>query len=353
MGLSEFLKNKKSLNGFKEEIDPDIIGLDFDIMKQDHEKGVQIADSCEIPHMKNNCAWMRGHQNCWTGFPNDGKTQFTLFMMVVKALKSGWKWVVWSPEMKGANYVDGKVKVHYNILAYDIMASIVGKTPYKHIHKKYNGKVPLMSINEIKQQKEWIEKHFVFLSPRKRKVEDIEVILKRVYENEGYDGILIDPFKNIEPEVMKRDDQHLNEVFSRFKDWAVEANCSMNWIAHPKSGVNRIVNKNGEDVLVPCNQYHLSGGAAWDNGMDGIYSIQRPNALNDIKDPWVKFHNLKQRMQDLVADRGTVEDIFFDVKTRRYIFNDYSPLGHTNIKNEKFPEAKCTFDEQTGEVAPF
>ena len=128
MGLSEFLKNKKSLNGFKEEIDPDIIGLDFDIMKQDHEKGVQIADSCEIPHMKNNFAWMRGHQNCWTGFPNDGKTQFTLFMMVVKALKSGWKWVVWSPEMKGANYVDGKVKVHYNILAYDIMASIVGKT---------------------------------------------------------------------------------------------------------------------------------------------------------------------------------------------------------------------------------
>jgi len=355
MSLSEFLKNKSKLTGFKVEKDPDVIGLDFNIMKQDHEQGVQIADDCMIPQMRPHFAWMRGHQNCWTGFPNDGKTQFTLFMMTVKSLMSDWKWVVWSPEMKGANFVDGKVKVHYNTLAYDIMASITGKTPYKHIHEKYNRKVPLMSIDEIQYQKEWIEKHFIFLSPRKKKVEDIELILKRVYENEGYDGILIDPFKNIEQEVMKRDDQHLNEVFSRFKDWSVESNCSMNWIAHPKSGVSRVANKNGEDVLIPCNQYMLSGGAAWDNGMDGINSIQRPNALNDITDPWVKFHNLKQRMQDLVADRGVVDDIYFDVKTRRYIFSDYSPLGNNDIssKREKFPEAEYNFDEQTGEVAPF
>ena len=355
MSLSKFLKQKSNLTGFKSEKDPDVIGLDFNIMQQDHENGVQIAESCEIPQMSKNFAWMRGHQNCWTGFPNDGKTQFNLFMMAVKSLRSAWKWVVWSPEMKGANFIDGKIKTHYNFLAYDLMASLTGKTPYKHIHEKYNKKVPLMTINEIKEQKEWIEKHFIFLDPKKRKVEDIELILKRVYEYEGYDGILIDPFKNIEPEVMKRDDQHLNEVFARMKETAIERNCSMNWIAHPKSGVSRVANKNGEDILVPCNQYMLSGGAAWDNSMDAIYSIQRPNALNDITDPWVRFHNLKQKMQDLVADRGVVDDIYFDVKTRRYIFSDYSPLSNYNqpIKNEKFPEAKCTFDEQTGEVAPF
>lgn len=332
MSLDDFLKGKKSLNGFKERIDPDIIGLDFDIMKQDHTNGVQIADPCMIDQMSNNFAWMRGHQNCWTGFPNDGKTQFTLFMMAVKALKSGWKWVIWSPEMKGANFVDGKVKVHYNVLAYDIMATITGKTPYKHINEKYH--IPLMTIDEMQEQKEWIEKHFIFLDPKKRKVEDIEVVLKRVYEREGYDGILIDPFKNIEADSSRREDQHLNNVFSRFKDYAIEINASMNWIAHPKSGVSRIVNRKGVDILVPCNQYMLAGGAAWDNGMDGIYSIQRPNTLIDITDNAVTFHNLKQRMQELTCERGIVENITFDIKTRRYLFDGFCPLGMSKIESK-------------------
>jgi len=335
MGLDEFLKGKKSLNGFKEEKDPDVISLDLEIMKQDHANGVQIADPCMIGHMNKHFAWMRGHQNCWTGFPNDGKTQFTLFMMTIKSLMSDWKWVIWSPEMKGANFVDGKVKVHYNVLAYDIMASVTGKTPYKHIHEKYNGRIPLMTIDEIKQQKEWIESKFIFLDPRKKKVEDIEIILKRVYEREGYDGILIDPFKNIEPETNKRDDQHLNDVFSRFKEWAIKINASMNWIAHPKSGVSRIVKKGNEEILVPCNQYMLSGGAAWDNGMDAIYSIQRPNSIHEITSPEVIFHNLKQRMQDLVAERGSVQEIQFDKKKRRYIFDGYSPLGKEHMTNKE------------------
>lgn len=346
MSLAKFLDGKKSLNGFKEEKDPDVIGLDFNIMQQDYDHGVQVADPCMIDQMSKHFAWMRGHQNCWTGFPNDGKTQFTLFMMTVKSLMSGWKWVVWSPEMKGANFVDGKVKVHYNVLAYDIMASITGKTPYKHIHEKYNKKVPLMTIDEIQQQKEFIEKHFIFLDPKKKKVEDIEVVLKRVYEREGYDGILIDPFKNIEADSGRREDQHLNNVFGRFKEWAIEINASMNWIAHPKSGVTRVASKGGQDVLVPCNQYMLAGGAAWDNGMDGIYSIQRPNALSDVTDPCVVFHNLKQRMQDLTCERGEVDGIIFDVKTRRYIFDEYDPLGRAMKvpKLETFPEANNNFE---------
>lgn len=344
MSFKEFIKNKKSLSGFKEEADPDVIGLDFDIMKQDHVNGVQIADSCEVQGMKTNFAWMRGDQNCWTGFPNDGKTQFALYMKIIKSIVSGWKWALWSPEMKGANFVDGKVKTHYNFLAYDIMATITGKTPYKHIHEKYNGKVPFMTIEEIRHQKEWIDKHFIFLDPRKKKIEDIEIVLNRVYDIEGYDGIFIDPFKNIEAAPTKREDQHLNNVFSRMKENAIEKNISMNWIAHPKSGINRV---NHEGVLIPCNQYMLAGGAAWDNGMDGIYSIQRPNALNDINSPDVAFHNLKQKKQDLVCERGTVDNIEFDIKTRRYIFNGVDILNRGGNYNNSFPEGANNFDSET------
>ncbi len=341
MSINKFLKERSTHKGFKTEVDPDVIGLDFDIMTQDHEKGVRVAESCMIKELDGNFKWMRGFQNCFTGFPNDGKTEFTMFLMTAKSLFSGWKWVVWSPEMKSADFVDGVVKTNYNRLAYNIMATVTGKTPYKHIHEKYG--VEMLSIGEMQEQKEWIEKHFIFLNPRKKDITSIYNTLKRIWEEQGYDGVLIDPFKNIEPEHNVRDDKHLHDVFSKFKDFATETNIVMNWIAHPKSGVNRVTQRNGQDILVPCNQYMLAGGAAWDNSMDGIYSVQRPDSLQDVKSTRVAFHNLKQRMQELVADRGTVDDIDFEIKTRRYLFNGHSPLGFNKAMtedkfNKEFPE---------------
>lgn len=336
MSLQKFLNNKKSLKGFKEESDPDVIGIDLNIMNQELDQGVKIADPCGIEAMTEHFAWMKGHQNCWTGYPNDGKTQFTLFMMIVKSFLDGWKWVIWSPEMKSASYVDGKVKVHYNTLAYDIIACLTGKTPYKHISQKY--KIPLTSKQELKEAYEWVNKHFIFLNPQKKDINSIYDTLKRIWGNHGYDGILIDPFKNIEAEHNVRDDKHLHDVFAKFKDFAVETNTVMNWIAHPKSNVNRTIKQNGKEILVPCNQYMLSGGAAWDNSMDGIYSIFRPNINVDIKDTSVTFWNLKQRMQELVAQRGSVDFIDFDIKERRYYFNGTCPaFNSVQAVKESFP----------------
>ena len=342
MSLRKFIASKPNLKGYKNETDPEIIGLDFNIITQEHTSGVQLADSCMIDEMKENFAWKRGFQNCFTGFPNDGKTQMTLFMMVVKSMLSKWKWVVWSPEMRSANFVDNKVKVHYNDLAYEIMAACSGKTPYKHIHEKY--RVPFMTIEEKQEWHDWIKEYFVFIDPTNKKIEDIYNLLTRVYEDQGFDGILIDPYKNIDSSDISREDKFLHKVFDQFKDLAVRTNSVMNWIAHPKSGVNRIVSTQEGQELSPCNQYMLSGGAAWDNSMDGIYSIQRPYALEDINSPAVTFHNLKQRKQELVCQRGKVEEIQFNIKTRRYVFNGNDPLSATSPIDYSFPEAEPNFE---------
>jgi len=342
MSLQDFLKTKHNLTGFREEVDPEIIGLDFNIITQEHTNGVQVADSCMIEEMKKNFAWKRGFQNCWTGFPNDGKTQFMLFMMTVKSLLSKWKWVVWSPEMKSANFVDGKVKVHYNDLAYEIMAMCSGKTPYKHIHEKY--KVPFMTIQEKEDWYEWIKKHFIFIDPKKKKIEDIYNLLKRVFDDQGYDGILIDPYKNIDSSDVAREDKFLHKVFDDFKDLAVRTNSVMNWIAHPRSGVTRIVSTKEGEKLNVCNQYMLSGGAAWDNSMDGIYSVQRPDVLDKISSSKVSFHNLKQRKQEIVCERGDVDDIDFCIKQRRYFFKGDDPLSYL-YPIQKLPKAEPNFEQ--------
>lgn len=351
MSLSEFLKQKKSLSGFKNELDPDIIGLDLDIIRQEHINGMQIADHCRVDHMAKNFAWMRGNQNCFTGFANSGKTQFTLFMFSIKSKVDNWKWCIWSPEMRRANFVDGKVKVHYNRLAYELMATTSGKTPFEHVSKKF--KVPFMTIEEKEFWFEWIRDHFIFLEPVERKIDNIYDTLHRVYDNYGVDGFLIDPYKNIDVEANVRDDHHLHRAFAKYQDLAVRTNTVMNWIAHPKSGVSRVATKNGVETAVPCNQYMLAGGAAWENSMDGIYSIHRPNILEDATDPAVEFYNLKERDQLLVAEKGIVKDIMFDVKTRRYIFNGYSPFGFNETNNDVFKSSNLDFFENETKDTPF
>ena len=337
----QFLKSKSNLKGYKENKDKDIIELDSNILHQELANGVQIADPCMVDEMKDVFAWKRGFQNCWTGYPNDGKSQFTLYMMVVKSLLSKWKWVIWSPEMRSANFIDGKIKVHYNDLAYEIMATCSGKTPYKHIHEKYH--IPLMTIEEIDEWAEFCRTYFIPIDPKEKTMESIYDGLTRIYDTHGFDGIMIDPYKNIDCGNINREDKFLHKVFDQFKDLALRTNSVMNWVAHPKSGVDRI-DHNGN--INACNQYMLSGGAAWDNSMDGIYSVLRPNTREDPTSPDVHFYNLKQRKQELVCQRGRLDDIRFDIKTRRYIFNGNDPLGGpvSNDRIESFPVAPSNFE---------
>lgn len=331
MGLSEFLKERSTKTGYKEEQDPDIVSLDFNIMEQDYTKGVQKGEETGIKEMDDNFSWMRGHQNCWTGWANDGKTTFLTYMMIIKSLTSGWKWCIWSPEMKKANFVDGKIKTHFNVIAYEMMATISGKTPYKHISEKHN--IPLLNMEEIQFLKEWIEKYFIFLDPKQRDIKYVIEMHKRIYEKVGFDGFLLDPYKNISAEVGKRDDQHLSDVFAQISDASIATNSVFNWIAHPKSNVSRVTMNKDKPEVAPCNQYMLSGGAAWDNSMDGIYTPLRPYTMEDVTDNRVVFHNMKQRMQELTAQRGKVEGITFDIKKRRYLFDGRDRLMDLIVKD--------------------
>ena len=63
-------------------------------------------------------------------------------------------------------------------------------------------------------------------------------------------------------------------------------------------------------------------------------------------------------MQELVASRGVVHDIEFNVKNRRYVFDGHCPFGFTDFENntgsykvEKLPvtDSLGSFDSE----APF
>lgn len=321
MSLKKFIESKPSHIQSNEEESGIILKTDLDVFISEYNNGVAIADSCGIPFLKDRFSWKRGFQNVFTGYPNDGKTMFALFCMLFKGVKDGWKWVVWSPEMRSSAFVNGKVRVNYHDLLNEMIWTLAGKTPYKHIADKYFAE--RLTLDEVMYYLDIVQQHFITINPKDRTPEAIYTELKRIYEDQGFDGVLIDPFKNLEHDIRVRDDIYLDRVFSMYKDFAIETNSVMNWIAHPKANVQRL---NADGTLKYCDQYMLNGGAAWDNNMDGIYSVFRPNRLVKMSDPDVWFLNLKQKKQALTTERGVVDNITFDIKKYRYLFGGIDPF---------------------------
>lgn len=291
------------------------------VLMAEYHDGQQSGSPCMIEPMTKNFSWKKNFQNCWTGYPNDGKSTFVLFLMVIKSLVDGWKWCIWSPEMISSQRINGRIIVNANDLINEIVWMVTGLTPYKHIEEKYLDTKRIV-LETYQEAYKWVFKHFVFLNPSDKTPEGLIEIFYILHDKYNFDGFLIDPFKNIKQNSNDRYDIWLESVFAQFKNMANDTYTSMNWVAHPKANVTRVVN----GVLQPCTQYMLSGGAAWDNSMDGIYSVFRPNTLSNPRDTGVEFMNLKQRKQELVAERGVVDSVNFNIRTRRYEFKGIDPI---------------------------
>jgi len=275
-------------------------------------------------------SWKRGFINAWTGWPNDGKTDFFTQMSTVKSLYDSWKWAIWSPEMYGSEKVDGRVVLNANDLVDEIIWKLYGECPIKNIGDKYGRR---LSRSQYIEGILWVQDHFVFLKPQDRSMTGVLNTYKKAYDKRDFDGLLIDPFKNISQDSNERIDRFLEESFADCKQLSLDMDVSFNIIAHPKANVET-VDKDGNRAI--CDQYKLSGGAAWNNSMDGIYSILRPNKHRDPKDRTTNFLNLKQRKQHLVAVSGTCGNIRKDIQTSRYIINGFDPF--VNKEPVKFEE---------------
>lgn len=333
MGFTEYRKSFK-VKGLED--GKDVIPYNVEVLKKEWEEGGQEGDPCHMPlytldpsnpySPKNyHFSWKRGFQNVWTGWPNDGKTQFCLSSMLIKSLYDGWRWVVWSPEMRSAQFVNGKVVINANDIINLLVWMMTGITPYKHIAEKYN--TMRLSWNEYLENVEIVRQYFVFLDPADKTPKGLIKWLSDEYDSKPFDGVLIDPWKNVRQDINKRDDIWLEEVFADAKDFAIRTNTSWNWIAHPKANVEKYrKSQTGTVEIMPVTQEKLNGGAAWDNSMDGIYSIFRYNLHLNINSREVMFKNLKQRKQELVGERGDVDNIVFDAAKRRYIFGGTDPL---------------------------
>ncbi len=288
--------------------------------------------------------WKKGFVQCWTGYPNHGKSEMLFQMAITKSLHDGWKWAVFCPENMSSDE-EG------NLTPEEIFDTLIHAYIGKTTDPKY---VAIqMSIEDYERGIEFVDKHFTIVYPEGLKTPS-EVLkhFEWILGEEKIDGCIVDPWNKLIHNYTGLLDEYLATQFAIIKDFSIKNNLVFNIVEHPKGGVM----KQSDGGLPVPDAFNLRGGAMWNNAMDAIIAIHRPNYHMDKTNQSVDFVSHKIRNQKLVGFPGTIS-LQFDRKTNRYYeHNGNSPLhvlpmerkdvfkGHSI---EKFEEVL------TDEKAPF
>jgi hypothetical protein len=308
--------------------DSDYLPPNFPLMVSEWKNGADSGTSSGIEAMDRHFKWKRGFINGWYGWPNDGKGTFFDYMSTVSAKLYGDKFGMFKREDLGSFRTQaGEVVVNANDIYNNLIWTFTGKTPYRHIAEKY--RLELLDIKEYTKAEEWVREHFYVYNFKDRRHQAILDKFATECDKRRLNHVLIDPWKSciIREGKGRTKDEVLHMEFDDSKKLAEEKHISVNYIAHPKSMNDVRVSKKADSAFKVISQYDVAGGAAFDNSMDGQFSIYRPERHLNVSDPKVEFHNLKQRKAELLGVfKGVVKEIEFDWMTKGYFFNGINPL---------------------------
>lgn len=300
---------------------------DFALMVNEWKNGADKGMPSRVEALNDVFAWKTGFINGWYGYANDGKSTFFDYMAVLAAHFDGQKFCMFRQEDMNSYQTSEGVKVNGNDIYNNLIWVKTGKTPYRHIHEKYQ--IPLLTLQEYADAEEWVREHFFIVFSKDRRHQFILDRFAHMHAKFKINHFLIDPFKSLILRSGKglRSDEILNAEFIDGKQFALETKTSLNYIAHPKSMEDVKVSKKEDAPFKVVTQFHVAGGAAWDNNMDSQFSIYRPERHMNAADPKVHFYNLKQRKAELVGvKRGVFKNIEFDWTTKGYFFDGVNPL---------------------------
>lgn len=283
-----------------------------ELMLNQHKNGKRKGETTHIDELDPHYSWKRGFLQCFTGNPNCGKSEFLLQISLIKAMFSDWKFALFVPE----NMSSEKGILTPDEIADTLIHSLSGQSTDPD-RGKYQ-----IPRDAYEHAIDVIDKNFTIIYPPER-IKSVPLLMdyfQHVQDKHKVDAFMIDPFNKLHHQYNGLIDEYLMEKFAEIKDFTVKNDIVFSIVEHPKSQV-----KNQDGSYPMANQYSLRGGAAWNNAMDFIGSIHRPNLHTDYTDTKVEFHSLKVRNQKLFGMPGVIE-MDFNRATNRYIFESGNPL---------------------------
>lgn len=281
------------------------------------EKGTTTYFQSIDPHF----TWKRGEVTIMGGIPNHGKTTILLQLMLIKSVKEGVKWAVFSPENSPADEF------------YDpLIEAYIGKGVDPAFPQTQ------MTPEEYERGMDFVGNHFFYVFPEQEIPTPVYINskFKELIMRHGVDGCLIDPFNQMDKFKgwdMSKIDQYISDFLTHEKRFAQMHNIYKLIIAHP---IKQQKNKDGGYDAPTA--YDLHGGSMWYNKADNILCYHRPHIYDEEKSTIGMFISQKIKKQKLVGLPGEVE-LGYSRKNNRYLENGVSPfeLIGTNQANPTHP----------------
>ena len=281
----------------------------FDSMLNGFKNGLERGTTTYIDEIDLAWKWRKGEVNLWTGYQNEGKSLFLNQLSLIKAWFDKDKFAVFSPE-------NMPMDDFYN----DLIEMLVGKTS-----DSFYGKLQMSEV-EYLNASSFINRHFFLIYPDfDFKINTIFEKVKFLVRKQGIEHLIIDPYNTIE-HLMKageREDLYISRFMAKLKRFAVENNITIHLVAHQNTA--RPNEKDGGRYYKPTLN-NIKGGGTFADKADNVLFVWRPNRALDFRCTKVVFGSQKIKKQKLVARPMDIDNIDFDFKTNRYLFNGQTPF---------------------------
>lgn len=342
----DVLVDKVSRSEIKEEINPDIYNEDIrpkDVIYGEDVKerainifrnGYESVESTGIPELDYYFKFKRGEITLLSGIGNYGKSTWLKYLLLMKAIVSGQRFALFTPEDNPAE------EFYHDMTEIYLGCDCTSMNPNQPSEMTY------------KEAYDWISKHIFYIYPK-----DIsptpEYIKERFLEliiKEKVDGCVIDPFNQMANDYSKigRTDKYLETFLADCTRFAQSNNVYFVIVAHP----HKLRREQGEKNY-PCpDVFEIADGAMWNNKMDNILIYHRPNHQTEPDSPICELHSKKIRRQKTVGRKGILE-FELNRRKRRYLFNGKDYMADYIYQNKYLPRAYGNIDFDQFLTPPF
>jgi len=311
-------------------------------MLYSYKNGQNRGTTTYIEEIDKAWTWREGETTIWTGYQNEGKSLLLNQLCAIRAYWEDAKVAVFSPE-------NMPLDDFYN----DIIEMYIGKSCDPYYSNNY------MSEDEFKEGMEFVNKNFFLIHPEGDfKLDSIFERVKYLVRKKGIRTLIIDPYNTIEHKMNpgEREDLYISRFMATLKRFEIEQGISIQLVAHQLTARK---NENDEGRYYKPMLNNVKGGGTFADKSDNVNFVWRPNRAIDFKDSEVIFGSQKIKKQKLVGIPQDVENIDFDIKMNRYLFNGVSPFtkidfdrkgldyNNLNVEDVRFPyvDSKDAFDK--------
>lgn len=299
-------------------------------MVEAYENGGRKGETTHIKELDPHYKWMPGYLNVWTGWMNEGKTEWIYQLLLLRAVLSAKKSAIYSPE----NMPEEDI--------YDqLIHSLTGQNPDKETPAGRR-----LSLARYAMARDYVREMFVVVYPGKGHgrtpqhiMEYFETAIAKHGGAESKNGIahcLTDPWNKQDHSAintMGGIEGYLMNTLGKLTDWTAETKQSLIVNAHPRQLPDM---KQGQARPIPDSS-HISGGQMWENMAHTVATYYRPwkhlGRTNELySDVAIYVHKVKSHKR--VGFPGSIGDgseapdvrITYDYRTGRYSFNGKAPL---------------------------